>query len=530
MFKHCVFTSLILLILYNNVLCSQPAHIAKLERQVYDLNNELKYKESQFILQTFLAKKNITEEEKYYAYLFLSYTYKRLSDYNSNLEYLDKALAAGIKTNKKEFFTANITCQKALAYFDVQKYGKAKELMDQLEVTNFDHINDENRAKIMMQQGYILMLYSKFKESEIKLNESQLLLSKTSICDLPMILAKKMELYAKMNNFAAVKKNYHESIRYADSCKIIKYGIYTREILENIYIGKPVIKKELEELDSLRKVYKEEERLNELNELGKKYQNMLKDQEILHQKKNAFYAKLITVILLLALIIISIMLYWVKKKKKIIAYQYANIEQLIFSLSHDIKEPMLGISFLLSKIKSDDKNLDEASKSLNQQIKAVNDIVNNLLQIKKNDSDSKQSSNITEIIEVIEKVNKNLEYKLKENQIKISVENKVGNDFSMNISKNRLYIILLNLLHNAVKHSPTNEEIKVVIDDNGISIIDKGKGVDKNSESDADFKGTGLGLDLCRKLLLKTDLSITLDNNKTQSGAIARLSSKNFGL
>lgn len=524
MHKYCIFIFLICLILFTNTLCSQPTHIAKLEKQVYDLNNELKYKESQFILQTFLAKKNITEEEKYYAYLFLSYTYKRLSDYKSNLEYLDKALAAGVKTNKKEFFTANITCQKALAYFDIQKYSKSKELMDQLESTNFAHINDENRAKIMMQQGYILMLYSQFKESEIKLNDAQLLLSKTSICDLPMILAKKMELYAKMNNFTAVKKNYHESIRYADSCKIIKYGIYTREILENIYIGKPEIKKELEELDSLRKVYKEEERLNELNVLGKKYQNMLKDQEILQQKKNAFYAKLITAITLLALIIISIMLFWVHKKKKIIAEQYDNIEHLIFSLSHDIKEPMLGISFLLSKIKSDDKNLDEASKSLNLQIKAVNDIVNNLLQIKKNDSDSKQFSSTAEIIDVIEKVNKNLEYKLKENQIKISVENKVGTNFSMNISKNRLYIILLNLLHNAVKHSPNGEEIKVYIEENGISIIDKGNGVDKNAEFDSDIKGTGLGLELCKKLLVKTNLSITLDNNKTHSGAIARLS------
>lgn len=184
---------------------------------------------------------------------------------------------------------------------------------------------------------------------------------------------------------------------------------------------------------------------------------------------------------------------------------------------------MLGISFLLSKIKSDDKNLDEASKSLNLQIKAVNDIVNNLLQIKKNDSDSKQLSNMEDIMKVIEKVIKNLEYKLKESRIKISVETKVGNNFSMNISKNRLYIILLNLLHNAAKHSPINEEIKVVIEENGISIIDKGSGVDKNSESDSDSKGTGLGLELCRKLLLKTDLSITLDNNNSHSGVVARL-------
>lgn len=59
----------------------QTDSFQQLEQKVYRLNNELKYNESQALLLPVLQNKNFSAEDKYQAAILLSYTYKRVFDY-----------------------------------------------------------------------------------------------------------------------------------------------------------------------------------------------------------------------------------------------------------------------------------------------------------------------------------------------------------------------------------------------------------------------------------------------------------------
>lgn len=63
-----------------------------------------------------------------------------------------------------------------------------------------------------------------------------------------------------------------------------------------------------------------------------------------------------------------------KKQKNIIAQQNELNEHTIAILSHDIKEPLLGVKLQLKKLNKEDPFVAQASQSLENQINAVNSI------------------------------------------------------------------------------------------------------------------------------------------------------------
>ena len=64
----------------------QVKNYKQLEEQVYQLNNKLKFTEAQSLLLPVLEDSKYTADEKYQAALLLSYTYKRVFDYQSTLK------------------------------------------------------------------------------------------------------------------------------------------------------------------------------------------------------------------------------------------------------------------------------------------------------------------------------------------------------------------------------------------------------------------------------------------------------------
>ena len=242
---------------------------------------------------------------------------------------------------------------------------------------------------------------------------------------------------------------------------------------------------------------------------------------------------------LVAGIVVSIFLiiFWYKayckKKKNNDSIRVQNLqleslnnanENLIYTLTHDIKEPLYGTMILLQKLKIDDPSLREASIGLQKQMNAINAIVSNLLQVKIIDN-SKETFLIdkVKIAKTIGSVLESLEYYAKAHNVKVI--NKIGDapNFSLPISHQRLYLVLLNIISNAIKFSHAGQSVLIYAENNKICVRDYGDGIDLDilhQINDSDLMGTtgvpsktntGLGLVLIKNLLKRTKVSIFIE-------------------
>lgn len=221
-----------------------------------------------------------------------------------------------------------------------------------------------------------------------------------------------------------------------------------------------------------------------------------------------------------------------KQKEELEQYNLAN-ENLIFSLSHDIREPMLGVQLLLKGIQSDDATLKNAKLSIESQISSINSIVSNLLQIKKMSFvDQKESCNLVEIQSVVMKLITQSRYKLEEKQLTIHNQVDANKEISLPISTQKLFLVLLNLLNNAIKFSPNHSTIDIWLENDGVFIKDNGPGIsseilDKIGKEnivldDRDNSHFGMGLVLVRNMLMGSKMTLVFKNHDT-GGTIAGL-------
>ena len=213
----------------------QTGTFPQLEEKVYQLNNALKYSESQRLLLPIIQGEQFSADEKYHAALLLSFTYKRLLDYQATLRFLETARQFARQTKLKEPYLAAVRSNEAFVYFDTHQYKKADSVMNVLAKNQYRYIDLENKAKLVMQQGYLQYLAKQYTQAEATYTKAIGWLRTASPCDLPMIYAKEMQLYAAMNRMDKLKTALRESTRSADSCAITKYHLYTYEVLLEIY-------------------------------------------------------------------------------------------------------------------------------------------------------------------------------------------------------------------------------------------------------------------------------------------------------
>jgi two-component sensor histidine kinase len=512
----------------------QPAEIVALEKRVYELNNQFLYDSSQALIQQFMKTKDSDHEAQYYGNLFLSYTYKRLYDYSAVQSYLDAALAHGLQTEKKDFFMTNVWCQKALAFFDVHKYQEADSLMRLLAKNNYEHLNDEYRAKIAMQEAYLLFLDKQYDKAEKRYDAAIRLLSKTSICDLPMIYAKKIELYGEIKNEKMMQECYQKSLYYADSCNIYKYLMYTTQTMGFAHRNMGDYRKALyylQKYDSLQGEYNERGHLSKITSLDKKFQSEIKDQKIAAQKTQNYYLIFIVLVLVIGIILLSVFYKIQQNQKNIISQQNKVNEQLISAISHEIKEPLLAVSLLLKKLKSSDTMMNQASKSLENQVLSVNRILNSLLSLKKQHGSSNENSQAA-VYEVILQVIHDLNFEIQKKNIEISLNITPSTILALPTETAR--IILNNLIFNAIKYSFIGGKIRLYSTNEGIFIQDFGTGIDEqkiplllneaviSSDGTLQEKGSGLGLYIMGQMLKNSKIRIAFERGNP-CGTIAKI-------
>jgi tetratricopeptide (TPR) repeat protein len=207
----------------------------------------------------------------------------------------------------------------------------------------------------------------------------------------------------------------------------------------------------------------------------------LKNLELSAQQKQTLYLGLLSIVLFSGLGTSLFFYNKLNKKNKIIAQQNELNEHTIAILSHDIKEPLLGVKLLLKKINKDDPFVSQASHSLENQINSVNGILNNLLKVRKLALHKPNQKAVANVKDVIQNVAQQLNFSIQSKNL--TIENDIDETLSLPINPEKLQVIVHNLLSNAVKYSFQDQTIKICTVKNGFFIQDFGIGLSEEQRS-----------------------------------------------
>jgi tetratricopeptide (TPR) repeat protein len=262
-----------------------------------------------------------------------------------------------------------------------------------------------------------------------------------------------------------------------------------------------------------------------------------KNLELTAKQQQNLYLGLLSVVLLAGLGTSLFFYNKLNKKNKIIAQQNELNEHTIAILSHDIKEPLLGVKLLLKKINKDDPFVAQASHSLENQINAVNGILNNLLKVRKlalHKLNQKATANVQDVVQnVAQQLNFSIQSK------NITIENDIDEKLSLPINAEKLQIIVHNLLSNAVKYSFQDQIIKIYAAKNGFFIQDFGVGLSEEQRSKLmrevtasqqgtkQERGNGMGLFLVGAMLKGEKIRLNFESPDS-GGTIVKVSSTGF--
>ena len=312
-----LFVSLFLLSVFSD---AQIITVQQLEDTVTEQNDVLKYEASILLISNFIAEPNRTPYEKYLAYIFKSYTYKRVFNYEQTLQNLNLALQEGLKSDQKEAVINSIKAEKAFVYFDTHEYEKASKLMKELYDANYKYLLSDAKCWIIMQEGYLLMKDKKYAESEKKLDFALALALKFMPRNAANLYGKKVELYSAMKLFEKRDEALKLGIKSAKQYKIMKYEMYLYEVITNQHKLNNDYKSAFEsqqKYDSLNFIYNSTNDNGKIQAAEKQIDERTKALELKNERVVKYF--LFGLIIVLALLLfVSGRLYITNKQKRIL--------------------------------------------------------------------------------------------------------------------------------------------------------------------------------------------------------------------
>jgi signal transduction histidine kinase len=369
----------------------QERHIKDLEQHVYRLNNEFKYDQSITVIRDFLSASK-SNDDRYYGFLFLSYTYRRLFDDAASLRYLDTALAYGLNSERREYYKNNVACQKAMVLFNLLKYDAADSIMKILAEKNYKDLSDADLAKIFVQEGYILYSNKNYAQAESKYLAAVGLVKTASPCDLPLIYGRQIQLYAATRQHGMRDAAFRLAIKAADDCGIAKSKLFAHEMMVQAYYSMGDYKNAyvyLRKLEALNAAYGSNTHLEKITALDKKYQTKEKEARLLLQqkqiqRKNFFIAALagsFAIIIILVLLAFFIRRHRQQKREELMHVQFTgqllqNIEQERGRIAGELHD---GITHDLLTLKNTlQQGIDSSEEKIGRIINDIRQISRNL--------------------------------------------------------------------------------------------------------------------------------------------------------
>ncbi|MCB7482120.1 PAS domain S-box protein [Christiangramia sediminis] len=214
-------------------------------------------------------------------------------------------------------------------------------------------------------------------------------------------------------------------------------------------------------------------------------------------------------------------------------------EDFLKLVSHELKTPVTSIKgyvqLLLSLLKSEKGvpltaiPFQTSLERIDQQVVRLTRLISEMLDLSRIEKNKlvlkKENFSLNKLIaETIQDINyTNTQYNIK-----------LTEEFDCNIyaDKDRIGQVLINLVTNAIKYSPENQDIEVKIEKEGknkvaVSVIDSGIGIDKENQKKIfkrfyriDFKhedtysGFGIGLYLANEIMRRHNGKISVDSEK----------------
>ena len=214
-------------------------------------------------------------------------------------------------------------------------------------------------------------------------------------------------------------------------------------------------------------------------------------------------------------------------------------EQLMLSLTHDLKSPLNAISGFTSLIAKQRVNptVDRYIKNIDQSSKHIMKLVNSLLDLARLQQGKLKMNPVPFNLRLlIDEITENYSPGATHKNVALILENGIAYHQNYSGDPVRITQIYVNLLSNAIKFTDigsikimgNNTVINDNVDEITLDIIDTGMGIDKEElpfvfdefsrgrADNASYEGTGLGLNITRRLidLLKGEIEVSSSPGK----------------
>lgn len=493
-------------------------------------------------------------------YAYIGESYRAIGSYDLSEEYLSKSLILAQKNNniRDIAFAYNrlasvyheLSYRKpdtSYSYKAVEYSNKSLEIYGQLNSTA-NIINNYNiiGAAYHFQGRYDESLKYLFLALDYTDRD-------TSNPDKPNILNNIASLYNVKNEFD--KAIYYATLSYGISKKsgIKIYIVGAARQLTTAYAGTGDYKnafRYLEEAANISTRLFDDKKTSEIYGLQKEYELDLSTRE---EELKTTRLKILGTAVFFVILLIGTGLYLrhrqlisvnsaleksnelISAQKEELAKSNADKDKFISILSHDIRNPLNGILGFTDILERDYEKIDEKERReflgyLNASAKSLFRLVDRVLLWSRLQRGTfhirKEKINLKEIAAVAVGLQK-------PNAIKkgIILESKISEDIYTEADRNVLDTVIRNLLDNAVKFTNAggrvileselkNNKIIVSITDTGVGIdtedIGKLFGIENkiSTKGTANEEGTGLGLTLCRDMLLLVGSDLKADSEK----------------
>lgn len=187
----------------------------------------------------------------------------------------------------------------------------------------------------------------------------------------------------------------------------------------------------------------------------------------------------------------------------------AELDNFVYRVSHDLRAPLTSILGLINllKIETDPIKRNEYIEMQERSVKKLDIFINDIINLSRNARQELQLQKI-KIKEIIHQIISELSYADGSKDVKVEIQ--INEDFELNGDKNRLSVILNNLISNSYKYrniyidkswirikaDVSQASLHLEISDNGIGVDEKHINHVFEMFYRANFKSTGSGLGL----------------------------------
>ena len=259
------------------------------------------------------------------------------------------------------------------------------------------------------------------------------------------------------------------------------------------------------------------------------------EDELFSEHKKKTYLTALTIFLIFTFV--STILYSIIKKEKIKREKAESVKNdFVTVVSHELRTPLTSINGAIKLIENEalgpiNDNIKSYLNMASGNIDRLTNIINDILDVKKMESGEfhliKENINLVDLVE--KAVNENIDY-AKQFNAEFNFINPDAS-FIVNADSDRLMQVLSNLLSNAVKYGATNDcinisfkkltkHIRLNIEDHGSGLPEKHKEqifekfTQAHSRDTEIVKGTGLGLNIVKKIVEAHDGTVSYDAGK----------------